>query len=288
MIRNMQDGSGQAPQLKAYLNLGNLNELPVWSKAPRGSEREVLTAIREAGYVGVQGENPALAQELGLETAASGRINLPGELEPLVETWKAQGNVCATLHVGWGMEDDATIDTLLEEILSLSAQYDLPLYIETHRATITQDLWRTVQWVKRYPDVRINGDFSHWYTGLEMTYGDIDEKFEFCRPVFERVRFMHGRIGSSGCMQVDLGDGTEGVHMTHFRQMWQMCFEGFLASAQPGDFIALAPELLPSSINYARSFPNAEGQLEEESDRWEQAQVINRVARECWNAAGGL
>lgn len=287
MIRNTNDGTANAPRLKIYLNTGNLMELPENSTGPHGSELEVLGAVKAAGYEGLQGADPALCRKLGLQTATSGRVNEPGELEPLVETWKDQQNVCATLHIGWGMESDQQIDALLEEVLNISAQYDFPLYVETHRATISQDMWRTVQWVNRYPEIRINADFSHWYTGQEMTYGDIDAKFDFCDPVFERARFMHGRIGSSGCMQVDLGDGSDGVHLVHFREMWKRCFAGFLKSAQPGDFMVFAPELLPSSINYARSFPDASGQLQEECDRWIQAEVITRVARECWVSAGG-
>ena len=38
-------------------------------------------------------------------------------------------------------------------------------HIETHRATICQGMWRTVQFVKRFPELRFNGDFSHWYAG---------------------------------------------------------------------------------------------------------------------------
>src|SRR4029079_18276957 len=127
---------------------------------------------------------------------------------------------CGTLHVGWGMEDDVEIDRVVGDIINASTKYDLPLYIETHRATITQDLWRTVQIAKRFPDVRFNGDFSHWYTGLEMVYGGIEKKLACAAPVFERVRFVHGRIGNPGSMQVDIGDGTNRPYVEHFKDMW--------------------------------------------------------------------
>lgn len=29
---------------------------------------------------------------------------------------------------------------------------------------------------------------------------------DFIQPVFDRLRFMHGRIGNPGCIQVDVGD----------------------------------------------------------------------------------
>jgi len=89
---------------------------------------------------------------------------------------------CSTLHVAWGIEDDAAVDRLVGDIFNASTKHDLPLYVETHRATITQDMWRTVELTKRHPDLRYNGDFSHWYTGQEMCYGGFDESLRSSNP----------------------------------------------------------------------------------------------------------
>jgi hypothetical protein len=183
------------------------------------------------------------------------------------------------------MESDAEIDRLVEAIVAASLKHRVPLYVETHRATITQDIWRTVELVKRHPDVRFNGDFSHWYTGLEMRYGDIDAKLAFLAPVFERVRFFHGRIGTGGHIQVDVGDGADRPWIDHFREMWTRSFLGFLRSAKPGDYVVFAPELLPATIFYAWGATNAKGELVEEGDRWQQSLVLKRIAEECFAEA---
>ena len=160
----------------------------------------------------------------------------------------------------------------------------MPLYPETHRATLFQDMWRTVRFADMFPDLRFNGDFSHWYTGLEMVYGGFDAKFDFIRPVLDRIRFLHGRIGNPGCMQVDIGEGDAGEHpyVEHFRKLWTASFAGFLRSARPNDSICFTPELLAPEIYYARTF-----QGREESARWEQSLVLRRIARECFDAAAG-
>ncbi len=93
------------------------------------------------------------------------------------------------------MEDDKEIDRLLTAVIDSSSRHGIPLYVETHRATITQDLYRTVKLTERNPDVRFNADFSHWYTGQEMIYGDIDAKFDFIEPVLARLAYMHARDG---------------------------------------------------------------------------------------------
>jgi hypothetical protein len=120
-----------------------------------------------------------------------------------------------------------------------------------------------------------------------MVYGDFDSKLAFLAPVLKRVRFLHGRIGNPGCIQVDLGDGDEQRHpyIAHFKKLWTAAFAGFLASAAPMDSICFTPELLNPEIYYARVFPNAEGQLVEESDRWQQSLLLARIAEDCFAEA---
>ncbi len=276
--------------MRCYLNLLTLEDLPPWSSAPATREVDPLfEAILQAGYQGVQFTEPATpAQQaacarLGLGKAGSGRVNHPVDAEPLAARFRDEGLECATLHVGWGMEDDDEADRLIDAVLSASARHELPLYVETHRATIFQDLWRTVQFVRRFPELRFNGDFSHWYTGLEMVYGGFEKKLAFIRPVLERVRFLHGRIGNPGSIQVDIGAGDTLArpYLDHFRALWTASFRGFLSSAQAGDYMLFVPELLSPRIYYARLL----NQGEEESDRWEHSLVLRRIAEECFRRA---
>src|SRR5581483_8947368 len=191
------------------------------------------------------------------------------------EQLAGNGYECATLHAGWGLEDDDDAARLIESILQASERWRVPLYIETHRATIFQDMWRTVQFVRQYPEIRFNGDFSHWYTGQEMVYGGFEKKFEFIQPVLERVRFLHGRIGNPGCIQVriDPEEAPEPEYVVHFRQLWTTCFRN-------GARI-FTPELLAPGIYYARLLRTEGGRLAEESDRWEQSLILRRIAEEC-------
>ena len=288
-MRNVNDGTSQPPRVAHYLNMGTLGDLPAWSAGPRGDERACLEAVREAGYEGVQGGDAGLAHELGLKYAGGGRVNAPGEPDELARALVDQGAVCGTLHVAWGMEDDATIDRLVDDVLEASAKHEMPLYIETHRATITQDSFRTKQLVQRKPDVRFNGDFSHWYTGHEMPYGGVDEKIEFLAPVFDRVRFMHGRIGNPSHMQVNVGDSRaeaeQRENVQHYEKLWTRAMAGFAKSAAAGDVLIFAPELLPPKIWYARTFPGPDGEPREESDRWQQAKILCELIDAWWTKA---
>lgn len=288
----LNDGSQNAPALRVYLNLGTLGGLPEWSVwHTEAGDRPWLERIRADGFDGIQGGDPKEAAAAGLGIAAGGRVDRPEDAGRIAAELKAKGFPCATVHVGRGFEEDAEMDALGQAIVAASVEHDFPLYIETHRATLTQDIWRTVRWIERCPGVRINADFSHYYTGHEMVYGKWDEKMAFMGPIFERVRFMHGRIGSPGAMQVDIGDGVSvpqelgRAFVADFREMWTRSMVGFLRTAKPGDYLVFAPELLVSSIYYARAFPDTNGVLREEGDRYAQARIYAGIARECFAAA---
>ncbi|MGN6827050.1 sugar phosphate isomerase/epimerase family protein [Paucibacter sp. M5-1] len=284
-VPNLNDGSGKDPTLRIYISMGNVETLPGDSAGPRGSPEEQLVAIRAVGYQGIQGEHPALCRSLGLGCAASARYNLPTEVAPSVRELKAAGYEGVTVHAGWGHESDQEVDALVREIIAVASGENFPIYIETHRATITQDSWRTVKMVERHPDVRFNADFSHWYTGLEMVYGDLQKRFEFIAPVLERVRFIHGRMGNSGHIQLPLDEPSMAVAAPHFLDMWTRALRGFLRSASSGDYIVFAPELLHPEINYARTFVNAAGERVEESDRWLEALRYKALIEGCFAAA---
>ncbi|HSU60395.1 MAG TPA: hypothetical protein VLI55_13855 [Bryobacteraceae bacterium] len=282
-------GSARDPQLRVFMNLMALDSLPRNSVGPRGSFQQKMEALKDAGFDGVQFANIANREQLdrcaslGLGFAGSGRINTPEEASLFAEKMAGDGYACATLHVGWGLEDDGQAARLIESVLDAVERWRVPLYIETHRATIFQDIWRTVSFVRRFREIRINGDFSHWYTGQEMVYGGFEKKLAFIEPVLERVRFIHGRIGNPGCMQVPVV--ADAVYVEHFKQLWTASFRRFLESAQAGDSITFAPELLAPDIYYARTFPAADGDSVEESDRWEQSLLLKQMAEDCFRNA---
>jgi hypothetical protein len=285
-----------APRLRRDLHIGTTWFLPPWSSGPTGDEQAVLEAAREAGYEGIQGADPDRCRALGLVPTTFDIRPAVGGLADRARRWADQGFACSTLMVGTGMEDDDQAARLVEEVLEASSATGIPLYIETHRATVTQDLWRTLRLVDRFPEIRFNGDFSHWYTGHDLPIGDFDAKLDALAPVLERVRYLHGRIGTAGCIQVDVGDGRpdDAVPVAHFRALWTRAFRGFLGGAPddpvpaPGLAMGFAPELLPPEFGYALLVTGADGVPREAGDRWEQALVLTRLASECFGHATAL
>jgi hypothetical protein len=150
-------------------------------------------------------------------------------------------------------------------------------------------MWRTIQCIKRFPGVRFNADFSHYYCGQEMVYGDFQAKLDFLEPLFQRIGFIHGRIAAPGFMQAPIQSlDTRPEHalgadyLEHFKEMWTRAMSGFRSNAGPGDVLIFSPELLRPEIYYARVFPDEHGRLREECDRYEQALFYAELARACF------
>lgn len=255
--------------------------MPTSSAAPLDESGTDWRAVRNAGFVGLQHYFPEPAAiEAGLEMSGMARITDPEEARPIAMQHKAWGFVCSTWRVGTGFESDAEMDAPARATLDASSDSGLPVYIETHRATMTQDMRRTTDLCSRSPDLKFNADLSHWYTGAEMRYGDFEAKLAALAPVFERTRFMHGRIGHSCTMQLPLEQARDHECWEDYRAMWRLCLEGF-ANANENEPTVFAPETLPASvdfqgtthrINYATLH---EG--EEVGDRWRDALAMLEV-----------
>lgn len=225
----------------------------------------------------------------GFRGCGMGRLLQPGEADVIAGEHKRRGYELTTLHVGDGLETNDEMDALAGAVLEASNRHGYPLFIETHRATMTQDMRRTVDLIERFPDLRFNADLSHWYTGLEMRYGDFDAKLRFLAPVFSRVRYIHGRIGDPGAIQRSLVACQSEPFVDDFRRLWGACFAGFLGGAAAGEVLPFAPELLPHAVGsgrgkgqtllyYARLGPVGRGRIGEESDRWIDAKAMLALA----------
>lgn len=296
-MKTLNDGSQAAPYLRKDLTLTTLLHLPATSAFSDVKIEDLGSAckrLKALGYVGVQHPDSTPALAAGLMATGSSAIVEPEKAEAIVGSFKQRGFEAMSVTVGNGLERADEAARLLQAVLDAAAVHDFPVYVETHRATITQDIRRTLDLVERFPEIRFNADLSHWYTGHEMNRANFDTYVEALAPVFERVRFVQGRIGNSGSIQIDIRAEDRFDCIEHHRKLWTLCFEGFLANAGPGDFLPFNPEVLPPAIVwrgmrlpicYGREFRQADGSFVEEGDRWGQAQLYWEMAQQCFALA---
>lgn len=285
-VPNTNDGSSAPPRLLHGISFVTPAALPEWSAGPRGSTETINAAIKAAGYAALQTVEPDKAVAAGLIPTGMMRIfDDVAQMRDRVRLFRDAGCDCTTVHLGTGLESDDEMTRLAEALLEIAETERHPVYLETHRATMTQDIRRTLDLIARLPELRFNGDFAHWYIGHEFTYGDMEMKFAALAPVFERTRFLHLRVSSNAFGQVTASDSAEARHTDYYRRMWTAACEGFLRSAEPGDYMAAHPELLPARACYPKMVPGPDGEMREESDRWIEARHLIDIAEQCFAEA---
>ena len=284
-------------RLRKDINLGTLLALPRASIGWRAHMDEQLSMLRGQGYEGVQAwDGFDRIRRAGLLPLGMARATQPHELDDIARRHRDEGLGFTNLHLGTGFDSDAEMDALADALLAAQARHGHTLLVETHRATATQDIWRTLQWVLRFPELRFTADLSHWYTGHELTYGgEFDMRSARLAPVLERVRAVHGRVGNSGCMQTPL-DGP-GNSLEHYRALWTAACAGFMRHAAEGEALSFAPELLPMAVgepplwlHYQQCQHAAPGDpwAGEPCDRFADAQALWHLIEECFAAGRRL
>jgi hypothetical protein len=100
--------------------------------------------------------------------------------------------------------------------------------------------------------------------------------------VLERSDSLQGRVAARGQIQVALGFPQNAKWLALFREWWREGMSAWLAR-QTGKNSALVFLCELGPPDYA--ITDARGR--ELSDRWAEALLLARIARETWSAAGG-
>lgn len=270
-------------RLLVYANEWAMRELP------KDAERfwlreEILREISKAGFDGMQApaEWGDAVRAAGLRFCTNDKANTPAEVHQAAAKVRDCGAEFATLHLGWGDESDAEMDALSAATLDAAAKYNVALWPETHRATILQDVWRTLRLLERFPSLRLNLDLSHYYCSQEIVYRGFEANAAGWQPILKRVACFHGRVSNAHAMQIPLADPGYGQHLFQFKQLWRQAMAYWLQQAGANDTLVFIPELGPPSSGYALSIPAPGGKRTELADRWSEMQLLAQIARELF------
>jgi hypothetical protein len=169
---------------------------------------------------------------------------------------------------------------LIEGWLRLAEEEGMPIQFETHRNCITNDLYTTVQLLDAVPQMRLAADLSHYVVDREMPCPPPPPLQNLITKVLERSDSFQGRVAARGQIQIALDFPQNAKWVALFREWWRQGFAGWLArqGEAEGSLVFLC-ELGPP--DYALT--DAEGR--ELSDRWAEAGLLARWARDIWREA---
>ncbi|WP_429312768.1 sugar phosphate isomerase/epimerase family protein [Paenibacillus mucilaginosus] len=280
------------PKLEVHMSWWGMNGLQITGKNP--SDEEKIRLIAEAGFDGVNGFLPEpgdagawkeLLHGHGLSFSVNAYPASVRELEAFMQRAAAYDGEIGHVNVQVMTPFLTGIPAveLLGGLQALAGGYGIPVCIETHRGTITQDLLRTVEYVRAIESLRLTVDFSHYVTAGEMRTVS-PEAEALLGTLLTRTSAIHGRISNGEQIQVDPGEHGEHEAVEHFVRWWKRGMEHWVQSAGRDDVLPFVCELGPPP--YAITRDEAAGRTEEIGDRWSQSLWLARTARRLWEEAG--
>ena len=278
-------GKEVAARVVPTMNLMTISGMSACEPVPRQS----LTGVSASSYHALNSEGYGAVQShlfFPMNVAACQRANLLPtkaaitsieKLRNQVVKWKHQGFVCATIIIGTGKECKEEAIAIAEQVDLIAWEHDFPVFIELHRASITQDISTTLAIVEACPNIRFNADFSHYILSYCLDLLDSAELVEVLNrmePIFRRVGFLHGRYASSHSIQTSTPSAWE---KTVYLALVERVFSAFRRDAVKGDVLFFAPEYLPQITGYSPVTRTPQGHKEKSNRYQDAAQLIGDI-----------
>lgn len=163
--------------------------------------------------------------------------------------------------------------------LALGREAGIPVYIETHRMSLTQDLYFTLQLLDAVPELPMIADLSHTMVGMEFAFPPLTvEQQTLIQRVLERAESFQGRVASAQQIQLPLTFPQHQVWVDIFKDWWRRGFQSWSqrhAEDSAARLVFLC-ELLPPP--YALT----DSQGRELSDRWQDTLAIKSQVEALW------
>jgi hypothetical protein len=272
-------------RLQIYQSLWAMDKLV----SPESSVAQKFDRVREAGFDGMAIDLGALSFEQAEATVPhfertgllGGLTAFPGSVEGLRPALGLAHRIRAPFVVVIGQEMPVRVAAMIPVIegwLKVADEEGMPIQFETHRNCITNDLFATVQLLEAVPAMRMAADLSHYVVDREMPCPPTPYLQGLISQVLQRSDSFQGRVAARGQIQLPLEFPQNAKWVQLFRDWWREGFTAWcgrhLTDTAPLVFLS---ELGPP--DYALT--GADGR--ELSDRWAEALLLSRWAREIWS-----
>jgi len=153
----------------------------------------------------------------------------------------------------------------------------LPVLFETHRDSLLNDLYYTLQVMDLVPEVRLCADLSHFVVDREMRDPISSVDRDYIERVLRRADCFQGRIANREQVQVQIDFPQHQQWVEIFKGWWKYGIREWRQRNSDDATLHFLCELGPPP------YAITDGNQHELSDRWEEALTIRGWVEAIWN-----
>lgn len=152
----------------------------------------------------------------------------------------------------------------------------LPVLFETHRDSLLNDLYYTLQVMELVPEMRLCADLSHFVVDREMREPISDRDQGYVDRILDRADCFQGRIASREQVQIQIEFPQHQAWVSVFRHWWKEGMRRWRKRNPYDATLVFLCELGPPP------YAITDRDRRELSDRWQEALVIRGWVEDIW------
>lgn len=157
----------------------------IWWPGTVQEQKEMFEAVQKHGL------DLAIIWGAGDDTYTPHAVTFKKTVEAFAKQ-KIQPPIYINLHSGRDYFSFDDNKNLVEYTIALSKETGIPVYHETHRGRMMFAAHITNEFIKKYPELKLTLDISHWCNVHESM---LDNQKETVAAALERTSHIHARIG---------------------------------------------------------------------------------------------
>jgi|TARA_B100000959_G_scaffold287089_1_gene369257 hypothetical protein len=272
-------------QLKVYQSLWAMEQRHPTKKEP--SDKHNFKKIKDAGFSGATIDLAAheikafqAKKQHFVENNLGCMVNAfpykAEDLDPILSLAK-EFDACFVNIIGGVMPIDyKDAVPLVYHWMEAADKANIKILFETHRDSLLNDLYYTLQLIDAVPEMRLCADLSHFVVDREMWTPISESDQQYITTILERSDCFQGRVATREQIQIQLNFPQHQVWVDIFKKWWAEGIQKWKERNKDDETLYFLCELGPPG------YAITDAKQLELSDRWQEALIIKSWIETIW------